>query len=151
MPPRAGQAGPAALLWLSATARRALAGGAAALDRPELLALASERGVPVVRDDLAAWVSRGSGAPGPELTATAERLARTRDVALLRPPAHGRLAVLIDDARGLAGLAVESSGRRAVALCGERRGGTATIGSAAAAAQAIASGTRLLLAGGGRR
>jgi hypothetical protein len=151
MPPRAGQAGPAAVLWLSPSARRALAGGASDLDRPDLLALASERGVPVLRDDIAHWISRGTGAPAPDLTATAERLARTRDVALLRPPAHGRLAVFIDDARGVSGLAVESSGRRAIALCGERRRGSVAIESIASGARAIASGARLLVAGGGPR
>jgi hypothetical protein len=154
LPPRAGQAGPAALLWLSSPARRALAGGAADLDRPDLLALASGRGLPVLRRDVAEWISRGAGAPAPELTTMAERLARTRDVALLWPPAHGRLAVLIDEARGVAGLAVESSGRRAVALCGERRRGSFVLGPAAGpehVARAIASGARVLLSGRGSR
>ncbi|HEY3449395.1 MAG TPA: poly-gamma-glutamate biosynthesis protein PgsC/CapC [Myxococcales bacterium] len=150
-PPRAGQAGSAALLWLSASARRVLAGSASDLDRPDLLALASERKVPVVRDDVAEWISRGSGAPEPDLTALAERLARTRDVALLRRPPRGHLALFIDDKRGLSGFAVESSGRRAVALCGERRRGSATIDSIATATRAIASGTSLLLARGAQR
>lgn len=150
-PPRAGQAGPAALLWLSAFARRVLAGSASDFDRPDMLALASERGVPVVRDDIAEWISQGSGAPDPALTAVAERLARTRDVALLRPPPRGRLAVFIDDMRGVSGLAVESPGGRAIALGGERRGGTVAVDSAASATRAIASGASLLVAGGGRR
>ncbi len=150
-PPRAGDAGPAALLWLSPFARRALAGSAAGFDRPDLLALASERHVPVVRGDMAEWISLGGGAPESYLTVFAERLARTRDVALLRPLPRGRLAVFIDDERGVSGLAVESSGRRAIALCGDRRRGSVAIDSIASATRAIASGASLLIAGGGPR
>lgn len=151
LPPRAGQAGPAALLWLSASARRALTSDTSDFDRPDLLALATERGVPVLRDDVVAWLSQGRGAPGPDLTATAERLARTRDVALLRPASHGRLAVFIDEERGVSGLAVESSGRRAVALSGERRHGSVVMNSVTQASRAIAAGARLLVSGAGPR
>lgn len=148
-PPRAGRAGPAALLWLSPRARRAFAGSdAAALLGPELTGLAAERGVATLRGDMATWVAAGRGAPDAAVLDVAERLARTRDVALLRPRVGAaRLALLADERRGLAGFAVEMSGRRALALAGDRREVRARTARAADVEAALFAGARTLISG----
>ncbi|HEY3352015.1 MAG TPA: poly-gamma-glutamate biosynthesis protein PgsC/CapC [Polyangia bacterium] len=149
-PSRAGRAAPLVTLWLGPQARRALAGSAAELDRPDVMALAAERQVPVTRGDMARWIAQGAGAPEAELTAVAERLARTRDLALLRAPARGGLALFVDEPRGLSGVAVEAKGRRALAIAGALREGAITVADPGAAATALAAGARLVLAGGAR-
>jgi capsule biosynthesis CapC-like protein len=146
-PPRAGRAGPAALLWLSPRARSAFAGSdAAALLAPDLIALAAERGLSAVRGDPASWIAAGRGAPDEEALAMAERLARTRDVALLRPRAGAaRMELFLDERRGLAGFAVEAGRRRALALAGDRREVRARTGTAADAEAALFAGARTLV------
>jgi hypothetical protein len=150
-PARAGRSGPAALLWLSPRARRALAGSdtVAAL-RPEWAALAATRDVGTIRGDLAAWVAAGRGAPDAQALEAAERLARTRDAARLRPRAGAaRLSVFVDEARGLAAFAIEAGTRRAAALAGDRREVRVRAATAAEADAALFAGARTLVAGGG--
>ena len=150
-PPGAGRAAPAALLWLSPRVRRALAGSdAAALLRPEFAALAAARGVATLRGDMASWVAAGRGVPGASGLEAAERLARTRDVALLHPWAgSARLALFVDEGRGLAGIAVEASGRRAMAVAGDRREVRAAAARPADGEASLFSGVRTLVAGAG--
>ncbi len=150
-PPGAGRAAPAALLWLSPRVRRALAGSdSAALLRPEFAALAAARGVATLRGDMAGWVAAGRGVPDAPGLDAAERLARTRDVAMLHPRAGAaRLALFVDESRGLAGIAVEAGGRRALAIAGDRREVRAPVERPADGEALLFSGARTLVAGGG--
>jgi hypothetical protein len=151
-PAGAGRLGPAALLWLSPFARRVMSGADQAWwARPEVTELARQRGVPLLRADAARWVAGGREAPEGLALARAEVLARTGDVAMLGPRAGGaRLALLIDEGRGLSALALEQGERRALVVVGERREDRAVVGSAPAAEQALVRGARTLLAGGPR-
>jgi hypothetical protein len=146
-PPHAGRAGPAGLLWLSPEVRRALSGNAGCFDRPDILALAADRAVPVQRTDLAEWVAGGNGPPEEDLVALAEQLATARDAALLHPPRRGQLSLLIDETRGLSAAAVEVAGQRALAVCGDRRTGAAVVADRGQAEAALFDGARLLRAG----
>jgi hypothetical protein len=151
-PAGAGRLGPAALLWLSPYARRVMSGAdQARWWRPEVAELARQRGVQLLRADAARWVAAGRQAPDAPALAHAELMARTADVAMLRPRAgEARLSVLIDEGHGLSALAVEQGGRRALVVMGERREDRAVVASATAAEQALGRGARTLLAGGAR-
>lgn len=146
-PPTAGKVAPAALLWLAPQARRTLAGMEAEVPaRPDWLALAAARGVPIVRTDAALWLSEAHTAPPPATLAQIERLARSEDVALLRPMAG--LTVLVDDRHGVLGFAAHTAdGGRALALVGlrdERR--IATAGVDATSATLVRTRARTLVA-----
>jgi hypothetical protein len=141
-----------ALLWLSPFARRVMSGAdRMTWARPEVAELAKRRGVSVVRADAVRWVAAGQEAPAPAALARAELVARTGDVAMLGPRAgDARLALLIDEGHGLAGLAVEQGTRRALVVTGERLEDRAVVGAAPAAEQALRRGVRTLVAGAAR-
>ena len=104
----------------------------------------------VLRIDAAAWLAAGRGAPSSAALERAETLARTADVAQLGPrAAEARLALAVDENRGLSGFAVEQGGRRALVLSGDRREERAEVAGARQAEAALRGGIRTLLAGEG--
>jgi hypothetical protein len=146
-PAGAGRLSPTVLLWLSPFARRVMSGAdQLGFGRPEVLELAERRGLAQLRDDGARWLAAGRGAPPAPALERTEMLARTGDVAQLRPPGAGaRLALLVDEAHGLTALALEDGPRRALVLGGERREERAVVGDAAAAEAALRRGVRTLV------
>jgi hypothetical protein len=150
-PPGAGRLGPVALLWLSPFARRVMSGADQAMwSRPELAELARSRGIALLHADAARWVAAGRAAPDGPALGHAELIARTGDVAMLGAHSDARMAVLIDEAHGVAGLAVEQGGRRALVVGGDRREERLVVGASPDAEQALRRGVRTLLAGGPR-
>jgi hypothetical protein len=144
---------PAALIWLSPEARRALGDAAFAwAARLDVGALAADRGVAQVHTALTAWLTASTGGRRPpaiesdDVLALVEPFARSRDVARLRAP----LVLLLDDARGLAAVGVEKDGRRVVAVLGERVERRVATRSPVEAARALDLGARTLIGGGER-
>jgi hypothetical protein len=151
-PAGGGRLGPVALLWLSPFARRVMSGAdQGRWSRPEVAELARRRGVALLRADAARWVAAGREAPDGPALLRAEVLARTGDVAMLGPRAgEARMALMLDEGHGLAGLAVEQGSRRALVVAGDRREDRVVVSGAPAAEQALQKGARTLLAGGTR-
>jgi hypothetical protein len=135
---------PAALLWLSASARRALGSEPMAwAARPDVALLAASRGVPSLHVDLGDWLASSAGAPTPATIERAERVARSRDMTRL-----GRQQLLlVDEGRGLAAIGADEQGRRSLSLLGARTEERIFANAPAEVAPALDRGTRTVVAG----
>lgn len=147
-PVAAGRLVPVGLLWLSSPARRMLVGADEAIPgRRDFIDLAARRGVPLLAFDAAAWLAEGAGAPPTPVVAAIERMARTEDIATVRPIAGADLRLLVDEPRGVVGFAVTVKHTRALSLVGPRQEAISEVRGAADAARAIAGGSRTLVTG----
>jgi hypothetical protein len=133
---------PAALLWLSASARRALGSEAMAwAARPDVAQLAASRGVPSLHVDLGDWLAASAGAPTAAAIERAERVARSRDLTRLD---HQQL-LLVDEGRGLAAIGADERGRRSLSLLGTRTEERSFASAPAAFAPALDRGARTVV------